>query len=190
MPSEQEKEELAHAIVAALAYKENGGKPNLANPTGGPTGEMKSIFQFLPDTWREYATDILKDANAPLNNENELKVVLGKVKGWVNEGKTVGEIASKWNSGSFEKYRQNWKGVNKKYNVAYDTPQYAEDVINYAKKFHGEIQQAKATKQLGANIPNPPLNQSANSTPNVPANTPQMQPRPPMQPVNLPKPII
>lgn len=168
---------LTKAVTKALAYQENGGKPNLEQLSAGKTGEMKSIFQFLPTTWKGYAQDILGDANAPATPENELKVTLGKVGNWIDEGKTAGQIASIWNSGNENRYKQNWKGINN--GVAYDTPKYAQNVINYAKKFYNEEQQ----KQLGNSMA-PDLTQSssfqtpststlpnlarANSTPAVP----------------------
>ena len=48
-----DKDKLANAIVKAIAYQENGGKPNIDNPSKGKSGEMKSIFQFEPATWKQ-----------------------------------------------------------------------------------------------------------------------------------------
>ena len=45
--SPQEKQALVDAVTKGIAYTENGGMPDINNLRAGPTGEMKSIFQFL-----------------------------------------------------------------------------------------------------------------------------------------------
>ena len=144
---------LVSSIVKGLAYKENGGKVDLNNIRAGKTGEMKSIFQFLPATWKGYAKEVLGDENAPLNNENETKVVHEKVSKWLKEGRNVKQIASMWNAGTGEpdawdgtfkattkthKAGDPSKGILKKSGVAYDVPTYARDVEDYSKKFFDE----------------------------------------------------
>lgn len=161
----QEKEKLVAAITKALGYAENGGKPNLENLQAGKTGEMKSIFQFIPSTWKLYAKQIFGDENMPMNPDNEVAVVTAKVGKWLDEGRTVGQIASMWNAGESkpDAYKQNWKGVNKKYGVAYDTPAYAQKVIKYAQQFYE--QKPEQPRQSSGTLPS--LAQ-ANSTPAVP----------------------
>lgn len=162
--SPQEKQKLVDAVTKAIAYVENGGKPDIDNLRAGPTGEMKSIFQFLPATWKGYAKDVLGDENAPLNPDNELKVVQGKVARWIDEGKSAGQIASIWNSGSPDKYKQNWKGVTKN-GTPYDTPAYAQKVIKYAEQFANEQQAPAPVKPT---LPALAVNtQSAKTTPPV-----------------------
>lgn len=119
----------------ALAYTENGGKPG--QPKAGKTGEMKSIFQFTPDTWKHYAKEVTGDENLPLNTENEIQVVTSKCKQWYDEGKNTEQIASMWNAGEHkpDAYKQNWKGTNKKYGVSFDTPGYAKKVVGYTNQF-------------------------------------------------------
>ena len=151
----QTAEHLISSIVKGIAYQENGGKLDLDKLSAGKTGEMKSIFQFLPATWKGYAKEVLGDANAPLNNENETKVVYEKVKKWLEEGKSVKQIASMWNAGTGEpdahtgtfkvntgshKAGDPSKGILKKSGVAYDVPKYAENVNNYSQKFFKERQ--------------------------------------------------
>lgn len=130
---------LALLVTKALAYTENGGKPNVANPSAGASGEMKSIFQFMPDTWKLYAKQELGDPNAPLNNENEAVVVHKKVKGWLDAGYKPEQIASMWNAGERRPnaYKENWKGTNKA-GVNYDTPAYAKKFVSYMDKFKDE----------------------------------------------------
>lgn len=137
---------LSQSIVKALAYAENGGKPDLSNLKSGKTGEMKSIFQFTPDTWKKYAKDILGDENSELNPDNETYVANEKVKKWIQEGKTARQIASMWNAGPGEPDAYSGKfsngspsvGINKKYNVKFDVPSYADKVLKYSKEFFNE----------------------------------------------------
>lgn len=128
------------SIVKALAFAENGGKPDISNPKAGKTGETKSIFQFTPDTWKVYSKQTSGQDNLPMNAQNESQVVYHKVEDWVNQGYNVEQIASMWNAGEQrpDAYKQNWKGTNKKYGVAFDTPAYAKKVADYAHQFQNE----------------------------------------------------
>lgn len=129
-----DKDLLANSIVKAIAYQENGGKPNVNNLSAGKSGEMKSIFQFEPATWKADSTAIFGKAT-PLTPDNETYVMKQKVLKWIDEGKNVEEMASIHNSGNPDAYKENHKGVNK-YGVRYDTPAYASGVANYAKQFY------------------------------------------------------
>ena len=124
-------------ISKALAYAENNGKPTTIK--AGKTGEMKSIYQFTPNTWKQYSKEIL-GKEVPLTNETELQVATGKVSKWIDKGYTTEQIASMWNAGEGKPnaYKENWRGINKKYGVAYDTPAYAKKVANYASQFEKE----------------------------------------------------
>ncbi len=133
-----EKDRLANAITKGLAYQENGGKLDLNNTSSGKSGEMKSIFQFTPDTWKMYSKEVYGH-DVPLNNDTETYAVKQKVRKWIDEGKNTSQIASMWNAGESkpDAYKQNWKGINK-YGVSYDTPKYASGVLKYAKQFYQE----------------------------------------------------
>ena len=139
---------LVSSIAKGLAYQENGGKLDLNKLSAGKTGEMKSIYQFLPSTWKAYAKETLGDENAPLNNENESKVVYKKVEKWLKEGRNIREIASMWNAGEGrpDAYKKDWRGTNN--GVPYDTPKYAENVANYSKKFFEERTRMKVPDQV------------------------------------------
>lgn len=162
------------SIVKALAYTENGGQPNIKKPNAGKTGEMKSIFQFTPDTWKLYAKQISGDENLPMTAENEAQVVYHKVNDWLNKGYKPEQIASMWNAGEQrpDAYKQNFKGVNKKYNVAYDTPAYVKKFSNYIKQFEGEAggETKSPSKQEGPNVAKP------NTNPGMIQPPPQAQP--------------
>jgi len=141
-----ETEKISRAITKALAYAENGGKPDIDNPRKGKTGELKSIYQFTPSTWKLYAKEVMGDENSPLTADNETYVVNEKVKKWVNQGYTSRQIASMWNAGEKEKDAYTGKfsngqpstGVNKKYGVKFDVPSYASKVQDYSKEFYSE----------------------------------------------------
>lgn len=141
---------LAIAITKGLGYAENGGKPNIDNPLKGKTGEMKSIFQFEPATWKLYSKEVF-GKEVPMTADNESNVVLAKVSKWVQkklkEGKKpeqiIPEIASAWNAGPAESnaYTGHFsdgsssKSTNKKYGVKFDVPDYAKRVTDYTNQF-------------------------------------------------------
>ena len=137
-----EKDLLADSITKALAYTENGGKLDISNPVAGKTGEMKSIFQFLPATWKSYSNEVY-GKDVPMDADSETYVVKSKVRKWIDEGKTAGQIASMWNAGEGRPnaYKENWVGYHTNPDgskVKYDTPAYAKKVIDYSKKFYEE----------------------------------------------------
>lgn len=129
-----DKELLENAIVKAIAYQENGGKPNINNLSAGKSGELKSIFQFEPDTWKADSLKVF-GKEMPLTPDNETYVMKQKVSQWIDEGKNVNEMASIHNSGNPNAYKENHIGINK-YGIKYDTPAYASGVSNYAKQFY------------------------------------------------------
>ncbi len=148
---------VADSIVKALAYTENGGAPNLSNPSAGKTGEMKSIFQFTPNTWKQYSKETFGRDNVPMNADTETYVANSKVTSWLKKGHTASEIASMWNAGEGRPnaYKENHKGINKQYGIAYDTPSYAKKVVDYSRKFYGESKQKAGSMQGSAtgNVP-------------------------------------
>ncbi len=133
-----QKDIIALATTKAIALQENGGTwPT--NPTAGKSGEAKSIYQFTPATWRNYAGEILGNPNAPITPDNETAVVAKKVRKWLDQDYTPLQIASMWNAGQGEPNAYTGKfsngkssvGVNQKYNVPYDVPTYAKNVEKY-----------------------------------------------------------
>lgn len=137
---------LSYAITHGLARAENGGQwPQ--QTVAGRTGEMKSVFQFTPDTWRNYAGEVLGDPNAPLDEDTEANVVSGKVYKWLEQGYSPPQIASMWNAGQGEPdaYTGQFstgkpsKGVNKQYNVPYDVPAYAQKVDAYTRETYKKL---------------------------------------------------
>ena len=133
-----DKDILADSITKALAYQENGGKLDLNDTKAGKSGEMKSIFQFTPDTWANYSHQVYGKPT-PMNNDTETYVVKQKVLKWIDQGRNVSQIASMWNAGEDnpDAYKENWRGTNS-HGVHYDTPTYAANVLKYAKQFYQE----------------------------------------------------
>lgn len=147
-------EKIAKAVTKGIAYTENGGKVDLANPVKGKTGEMRSIFQFEPATWKLLAKKYLNDENAPMNADTESFVTYNDVLGKLKKGMTIRQVASSWNAGNGEPDAYTGKfsdgspsaGTNKKYGVKFDVPGYANKVLDYSKKFLTD-EQAKNAPQ-------------------------------------------
>lgn len=165
-----EKTALTYAITKALAYQENGGSLNVKNEQAGKTGELKSIFQFEPSTWKKEAAEYLGDANAPITPDNETTVVTKQVGDWIDKGYTAKQIASMWNAGTGEPDAYTGKfsdgspsvGTNTKYGVKFNVPAYANSVNKYATEFYTQSQQQnQPSTQIPQNSPAPvPQSQS------------------------------
>lgn len=148
---------LAYAITKSLGHVENGGKPNVKNPVKGKTGEMKSIFQYTPDTWRQYSKQVF-GKEAPLTPDNEVHVTQAKVEEWLKNGLTPQQIFSSWNAGPGEPNAYTGKfsnghssiGVNPKYGVKYDVPRYVSKAMSYLDRF---------SKETPSQLAQPPQNQ-------------------------------
>lgn len=163
----QEKAAMVKAVTKALGYTENGGKPNLSKLNAGKTGELKSIFQFTPDTWKKEAQKYLGNANEPLTPDAETTVVSKQVGDWIDKGFTIKQMASMWNAGTGEPDAYTGKfsdgspsiGINKTYGVKFNVPAYANSVANYATQFYNQSssQQASAPSQPMSQAPQQPV---------------------------------
>lgn len=164
MNNTQNTDQLAQAITKALGYTENGGKPDPKQTKAGASGELKSIFQFTPDTWKKDSQQVLGSSDIPLTPDSETAVVLGKVKNWLSQGKTVQQIASMWNAGEGEPDAYTGKfstgkesvGTND-HGVKYSVPDYVSKVTNYTKEFlldnaHKTVAQSSNQKQIVNNL--------------------------------------
>ncbi len=170
---DQQNTQKALAIMKALALTENGGKLDLNNSKAGQSGEMKSIFQFTPGTWKMYSKEILGKDNVPLDKNSEAVVVSGKISKWLDEGLKPQEIASIWNSGKPDAYLQDHKGTNK-YGVQYNTP-------GYVKKFDQHLQETEKSLAGNGDMGQGPINQGFVKPANNPtqvATQPQSQKSP------------
>lgn len=141
--------------MKAIAYTENGGKPNPNKLVAGKTGELPSVFQFTPDTWKNDAQTFLGDANTPINPDAEAYVMYQKVSKELASGRSPEQILSMHNAGSGEpnawkgtfKSGKPSKGVNQKYNVPYDVPGYVNRGMKYFKEFSGSETKAQKSPE-------------------------------------------
>lgn len=135
------------AIAKAIAYTENGGKPNLSNPSAGKSGEMKSIFQFTPDTWAKDSEQVFGKSGVPLTNDTEGYVAVQKIDNWLKQGYTPSQIFSMWNAGIGEPNAYTGKfsngesstGTNKE-GVPYSVKSYVDKANNYLAEFMPQVQ--------------------------------------------------
>jgi len=95
----------------------------------GASGESGG-YQFMPNTWKQWAGQHLGNPNAEMSVENQNKVAYNQIKGWKDQGYNPAQIASLWNSGNPEAYRNGLQGTNQQ-GVAYDVPAYVAKVSQY-----------------------------------------------------------
>jgi len=116
-----------------------------AYTTPGASGEY-GAYQFTPDTWKNYAGEILNDPNAPMTPANQDAVAVGMISKWVADGKTPEQIAIKWNHGDFT-YKGSGTGVNDK-GVKYDIPGYVAKFKDNLSKLGGGKDPATIAKAI------------------------------------------
>lgn len=109
----------AESIANAIKQVESQGNYQ-ARGASGETG----AYQFMPNTWRQWAGEFLGNPNAPQTPENQDYVAIAKIDSLIRQGYGPQEIALIWNGGS----PRVKKGVNK-YGVAYDSGAYAQKVL-------------------------------------------------------------
>lgn len=80
-------------------------------------------MQFLPSTWAMWSKDVYGEVRkqTPIR---ERYVAYKKIEKWLEQGHTAYQVALIWNGGSPVEKR----GINK-HGVAYDTTQYARQVL-------------------------------------------------------------
>lgn len=123
------------ALVSAIGEAETGPSKPEAYTMSGKSGEF-GRYQYMPETWKEWSREFGVNENDK-SIEAQNKVAYNKVKQWKEQGLNPAQIASKWNSGDENKYKQGWKGTNSQ-GVQYDTPAYALKVSeNYRKLSSG-----------------------------------------------------
>lgn len=111
-------------LAKAIRQTESGGNFQAK----GKSGEY-GAYQYTEPTWQKDASAFgvnvsLKDATPEQQNE----VVYKKIKSLKDQGYNVGQIASIWNSGKPDAYKDtDYKGINKQ-GVSYDVPAYAKSV--------------------------------------------------------------
>lgn len=135
-------------LVSAMGLVETGTSSPEAYQKRGASGEY-GRYQFMPDTWKQWASE--SGINTPLEQasiEEQNRVAYNKVKQWKDQGLTPAQIASKWNSGDENAYKNAHVGTNSQ-GVAYDTPAHVMKVSE-------AYQQIKNRGQLGGTYQAPP----------------------------------
>lgn len=139
-------------LAKAIRQVESGGNFQAK----GRSGEY-GAYQYTPATWASDSQKFL-GKQIPLvgaTKEQQNEVAYKKIKFLKDQGYNVGAVASIWNSGSPDKYLQDYKGINS-YGASYDVPKYAKSV---ATAYHT----IKGGGQVGADPNNP--SSTANTTP-------------------------
>lgn len=127
---------VAQTLTHAIAMQEGGGKLLSYDAKSGdvPTA-IGGRYQFIPDTWKNYAQQVLGDANAPMTDVNQNKVAYTKIKQWLDSGKTPAQASAMWNAG--EGAPNAWKpGTAQKVG---NTPRYTKNVQKYAQQLSGQL---------------------------------------------------
>ena len=128
----------ALALTKAIAQKESGGNYNASGDVGTSTG----AYQYQAATWKNYAQQILGNANAEMTPENQNAVTYGMVKTWKDQGMGPADIAARWNAGANKDWMNNvgTTTINGQ-EVAYNTPQYVKDVVDNFKQIYPQVSQ-------------------------------------------------
>lgn len=141
----------AQAITKAIALTENGGKIDTKNPSAGKSGELKSIFQFTPETWANDSEQVFGKSGAPMNADTEAYVTTQMVDKWLQKGYKPSQIFSMWNAGVGEPDAYTGKFSNgessagtNKHGVQYDVKSY----VDKANKYLSELSPSSSSKQI------------------------------------------
>jgi len=123
-------------LAKSIGRAETGDASPDAYNKKGASGES-GRYQFMPSTWKEWSKDHLGIDNAPMTIENQNKVAYSQVKKWKDMGLTPAQIASKWNSGRENAYKDGLKGTNN-LGVTFNVPDYVKKVSQFYNESKGQ----------------------------------------------------
>jgi hypothetical protein len=115
-------------LAKAIRRAETGTSTDPYNAKGA-SGEF-GAYQFMPETWKQWSGQYLQNPNAEMSIENQNKVAYSRIKELKDQGLNPAQIASMWNSGKAEAYKEGLKGTNKQ-GVNYDVPEYVKKVSQH-----------------------------------------------------------
>lgn len=115
-------------LAKAIRRAETGTSTDPYNAKGA-SGES-GAYQFMPDTWKQWSKQYLGKEDAPLSIENQNRVAYSRIKELKDQGLNPAQIASMWNSGKAEAYKEGFRGTNSQ-GVQYDVPAYVQKVSQY-----------------------------------------------------------
>ena len=133
----------AYNLAKAIKRTETGSSSDPYN-TKGASGEF-GAYQFMPKTYKNLAKQHLGDENAQPTIENQNKIAYSEIKRLKDAGNTPAQIASIWNSGKADAYKQNKVGVNSQ-GVQYNVPDYVAKVSKNYNELRGSQGQQLATQ--------------------------------------------
>lgn len=149
----QDNSQTAKTLTQAIAMQEGGGKllpyTNISgDEPNAPKGTAGGRYQYTANTWKNYAGEVLGDANAPMTDSNQNQVTYTMLKKWLDAGRTPAQAASMWNAGQGEPDAWTGKfsnGSPSKTNK-FDVPDYVKNVQKYAQQIAaGTAPQAEAS---------------------------------------------
>lgn len=108
-------------LAKAIRQTESGGDFNAK----GKSGES-GAYQWMPQTWKKQAQEVLGDANAPMTPANQNAVAYTTIKKLKDQGLNPAQIAATWNSGTSTGWEHK-VGTNSA-GVHYDVPKYVKSV--------------------------------------------------------------
>lgn len=152
-PSQNQLDPQALNLAKAIRRAETGGHADPYNARGasGETG----AYQFMPETWKQWSGQYLQNPNAEYSVENQNKVAYSRIKELKDQGYSPAQIASMWNSGKAEAYKEGLKGTNKQ-GVVYDVPAYVEKVSRHYNELKNGGQAAPiGGTQFQTSVPRP-----------------------------------
>lgn len=124
------------ALTKAIGHQESGGNYSKI----GDNGHSKGAYQWnnstplqkdqIPKNFGSYASDVGADPN-DFSPANQDRVAYKTVEKWGKEGLTPAQIASKWNSGNPDAYKNAKPGYNAQEGVNYDVKSYVDNVAKY-----------------------------------------------------------
>ena len=130
-------------LTKSILKTETGGQKDPYN-TKGASGEF-GAYQFMPTTYKNLARQHLGDENAQPTMENQNKIAYSEVKRLKDSGYSPAQVASYWNSGKKDAYKNGLQGVNSQ-GVAFD-------VSGYVKKVSKNYRDLSGVKQAPAPTP-------------------------------------
>lgn len=140
-------------LAKAIRKAETGTSTDPYNQKGA-SGES-GAYQFMPDTWKQWAGNYLGNSNADMSIENQNKVAYSHIKELKDKGYNPAQIASMWNSGKSDAYKTGLKGINSK-GVPYDVEDYTKKVSQYYNDIKNGTQSAPVGgTQFQTSVPRP-----------------------------------
>lgn len=133
------------ALVSAIGEAETGTTSPEAYRKRGASGEY-GRYQFMPDTWNQYATELGIRTPLELSSiEEQNKVAYRKIEQWKQQGFTPAQIASMWNAGPDDPdaYKGTFSNGNpsvgtNSQGVQYNVPEYTRKVSEAYQRLKGQ----------------------------------------------------